>query len=162
MGVDDGQFELICLAKERTILSQPADPGSGQPLADQFRSADIALVEIAKLQNDGEHLKSMMSEVRTDMREVRDRIIKLEEIIRGEIGTRLTTTDTTLVEIKRKLDRVHNYVIGAAAVVAFAIFLTQFAVRFWPSSAQPTTPLSSPAATIPAQQNNPPAPKIST
>jgi hypothetical protein len=36
---------------------------------DRYRSADIALVEIAKLQVDGEHLKTGVSEARKDIRE---------------------------------------------------------------------------------------------
>ena len=59
-------------------ISQPTGPGSGQPARDQLRTADIALVEIAKLQSDGEHTKATLGEVRTDMRDVRDRLIKLE------------------------------------------------------------------------------------
>jgi hypothetical protein len=45
---------------------------------DRFRSADIALVEIAKLQADGEHLKSAVGEARKDMREARERLVALE------------------------------------------------------------------------------------
>ena len=45
---------------------------------EQFRSADITLVEIAKLQADGEHLKSAMVDFRKDIREVRERIVALE------------------------------------------------------------------------------------
>ena len=45
---------------------------------DRSRSIDIALVEIAKLQADGEHLKSSVGEARKDMREVRERLVALE------------------------------------------------------------------------------------
>jgi hypothetical protein len=45
---------------------------------DRFRSADIALVEIAKLQVDGEHIKSAIGEARKDMRETRERLVALE------------------------------------------------------------------------------------
>lgn len=58
---------------------QPPEQVSGPPPVDQFhRNADIALVEIAKLQSDVEHLKGTVGELRKDGREVRDRLIKLE------------------------------------------------------------------------------------
>ncbi len=100
---------------------------------DRTRSADIVLVEIAKLQSDGERLKSDMGEVRADMREVRDRMIRLEEILRGEIGTRLSTLDGAVSDIKKKLDHVHNWVIGAGAVAAFLAIATQILLRVWPA-----------------------------
>jgi hypothetical protein len=42
------------------------------------RTSDIALVEIAKIQADGEHLKRDVGEMRTDMRDLRDRMARLE------------------------------------------------------------------------------------
>ena len=56
----------------------PAPEHSVETADRQHRSSDIALVEIAKLQSDGERLKSDMVEVRRDMRDVRDRLIALE------------------------------------------------------------------------------------
>lgn len=63
------------MAKDRTTVQAP-DPGVGQP--PQLRSADIALVEIAKIQSDGEHLKRDLGETRTDMKDMRDRMARLE------------------------------------------------------------------------------------
>jgi hypothetical protein len=37
------------------------------------------LVEIAKIQSDGEYIKRDLGEVRTDVRDVRDRLARLEE-----------------------------------------------------------------------------------
>jgi hypothetical protein len=57
-------------------ISQPTDVGVGPPPS---RPSDILLTEMAKLQSDGEYLKRDMGELRTDMRDVRDRLARLEE-----------------------------------------------------------------------------------
>lgn len=114
--------------------SQPTTQGSGQPSGDQFRSADIVLIEVAKLQNDGEHIKSLLMEIRTDLRDVRDRTIKLEEAVRAN--------DKTLEETRKKVDRVHNWVIGASAIIAFLVVASQILLRIWPATPQPSTPVS--------------------
>lgn len=118
--------------------AQPTTQGSGQPTGDQFRSADIALIEIAKLQNDGEHIKSLLTEIRTDMRDVRDRTIKLEEAVRAN--------DKTIEETRKKVARVHNWIIGAGAIVAFLVVASQILLRIWPATPQPPTPVSSVSA----------------
>jgi hypothetical protein len=117
-----------------TSYSQPNEPGPGEPNKDQHkdqRSADIVLVEIAKLQADGEHLKSDMKELRADMRDVRDRMIRLEEAIRGDFSTRLSHINDRLQETKKKGDRVHTWVIGAAAIMGFVVVVVQIALRVW-------------------------------
>jgi len=43
------------------------------------RSSDIVLTEIAKLQSEGEHTKTHLGEVRIDIRDLRDRMARLEE-----------------------------------------------------------------------------------
>ena len=43
------------------------------------RPSDIVLTEIAKLQSDGEHTKAHIGELRTDVRDLRDRMARLEE-----------------------------------------------------------------------------------
>ncbi len=58
------------------IISEPTDQGIGPPPA---RHSDILLTEVAKLQNDGEYTKRDLGEMRTDMRDVRDRLSRLEE-----------------------------------------------------------------------------------
>lgn len=58
------------------IVTQPADPGVGQPPP---RHGDILLTEVAKLQTDGEYVKRDIGELRSDMRDVRDRLSRLEE-----------------------------------------------------------------------------------
>lgn len=65
------------MAKDRTITQAP-DPGVGKTPRDLSRSADVVLVEIAKLQSDGEYLKRDLSETRADMRDIRDRMTRLE------------------------------------------------------------------------------------
>jgi hypothetical protein len=64
------------MAEDRTI-SEPSGPGIGQPPRD--RSADILLTEVAKLQADGEHIKGYLGEFRADIRDMRDRMARLEE-----------------------------------------------------------------------------------
>lgn len=61
-----------------TRSSQPPEPASGPPPPSEPRSSEIVLVEIAKMQSDGEYLKREVSEMRKDAREVRDRLIALE------------------------------------------------------------------------------------
>ena len=65
------------MAKDRTTVQAP-EPGVGQPPQGSLRSADIFLVELAKLQTDAEYLKRDLTEARTDMREIRDRMTRLE------------------------------------------------------------------------------------
>ncbi len=78
-----GESELKQIGTDRTS-SQPTDPGTGQPPRDQ-RNSDIALVEIAKLQNDAQYVRRDVDEMRkdmravgTDVRDVRERLAKLE------------------------------------------------------------------------------------
>jgi hypothetical protein len=56
-------------------VTQPTDQGVGPPPS---RPADIVLVEIAKIQSDGEYLKRDMGEVRSHILDLRDRVTKLE------------------------------------------------------------------------------------
>ena len=65
------------MAKDRTTVQSP-EPGVGTPQRDDGRSSDILLVELAKLQSDGEYIKRDLGEVRTDMRDLRDRMSRLE------------------------------------------------------------------------------------
>jgi hypothetical protein len=65
------------MAADRTI-SEPESAGVGPPPRDLGRGGEILLVELAKLQSDGEYLKRDLSETRTDMREIRDRMARLE------------------------------------------------------------------------------------
>jgi hypothetical protein len=57
-------------------ISTPPEPGSAQP---RSRSPDLTLAEIVKLQSDAEYIKRDVSELRTDVRDVRDRMARLEE-----------------------------------------------------------------------------------
>ncbi len=66
------------MAPRDKSLSQPADVGSGQPTIDSGRISDVMLTEIAKIQSDGEYLKRDLSETRGDMRDIRDRMTRLE------------------------------------------------------------------------------------
>jgi hypothetical protein len=76
------QLRITFLAKDRTISTQPPEPGVGTPPRDLSRSADVVLIEIAKIQADGEYLKRDLGEVRGDMRDIRDRMATLEERVR--------------------------------------------------------------------------------
>lgn len=75
-----GERWLNPLAKEtkEKSTSQPPSPGVGQPSAKSYRASDIVLTEIAKLQSDGEYTRRDLGETRTDMRDLRDRMAKLE------------------------------------------------------------------------------------
>jgi hypothetical protein len=64
------------LAQDRT--TQPPEPPVGAPPRDAQRLSDILHVEIAKIQADGEYLKRDLAECRTDMRDIRDRMTRLE------------------------------------------------------------------------------------
>lgn len=66
------------MAKPTTPPEGPAGP----PPAAVARLSEIAMVEIAKLQNDGEHIKSAVKDLQTDVRNVRDRVITLETEVR--------------------------------------------------------------------------------
>lgn len=71
----------MALAKDRTS-TQPPDPGVGPPPRGSGRDSDILHVEMAKIQSDAEYLKRDLGEVRTDMRDIRDRMATLEERVR--------------------------------------------------------------------------------
>jgi hypothetical protein len=59
--------------------STPTGPTVGNPPNEpNNRSSDILLTEVAKLQSDGEYTRRDLNELRTDMRDLRDRIAKLE------------------------------------------------------------------------------------
>jgi hypothetical protein len=72
----NSQFGIVDLVKDRTTVPQPPEPGVGAPPRD--RVSDILHVEIAKIQSDSEYLKRDLSETRTDMRDIRDRMTRLE------------------------------------------------------------------------------------
>lgn len=58
------------------IISTPPEPGFTPP---RVRSPDLALAEIAKPRSDAEYVKHDVAELRTDVRDVRDRLARLEE-----------------------------------------------------------------------------------
>ena len=61
---------------QKPDISQPPDQGVGPPPS---RPSDILLTELSKLQTDGEYIKRDLGETRADMKEVRDRLARLEE-----------------------------------------------------------------------------------
>ena len=61
---------------ESPIISPPEPPDAASPPA---RSPDLVPVQIAKLQSDAEYIKRDVSELRVDVRDVRDRLARLEE-----------------------------------------------------------------------------------
>jgi hypothetical protein len=68
----------MSLAKDRTTSTQPPDPGVGTPLRDTGRSLDVLQTEIAKIQVDGDYTKKFLGELQSDMRDMRDRMARLE------------------------------------------------------------------------------------
>jgi hypothetical protein len=58
-------------------VSQPSSPGVGPPPADS-RASEIVLIEIARLRSEGEHTQRDLGELRNDMRDLRDRMARLE------------------------------------------------------------------------------------
>ena len=65
--------------RRRLEPSSPTpDVPSPPPQRDTQRSIDIALIEIAKIQEGNEYVKRDLSEVRNDMKDVRDRAARLE------------------------------------------------------------------------------------
>lgn len=69
---------MMSLATDR--ISQPPEPGVGTPPRD--RISDILHVEIAKIQADGEYTRRDLGELRADMRDLRDRMARLETEVR--------------------------------------------------------------------------------
>jgi hypothetical protein len=68
--------------KDRTS-TQPKEAAVGQPPKDLFPVSDIRFVitEVTRLQTQQEFVQRDVAEARTDLRDVRDRIIKLEVIV---------------------------------------------------------------------------------
>lgn len=66
-------------SRRRLEPSSPTpDVPSPPPQRDAQRSMDIALIEIAKIQEGNEYIKRDLGEVRNDMKDVRDRTARLE------------------------------------------------------------------------------------
>ncbi|NVN85007.1 MAG: hypothetical protein HXX15_02865 [Rhodopseudomonas sp.] len=65
------------MAKDRTTIQTP-DPGVGTPPRDSGRSLDVLQTELAKIQVDGDYTKKFLGELQADMRDIRDRMAKLE------------------------------------------------------------------------------------
>ena len=65
------------MAKDSTTPPAP-DPAATQPSADRGRSLDALHTEVAKIQVDGDYTKKVLGELRADVRELRDRMTKLE------------------------------------------------------------------------------------
>jgi len=65
------------VAKDRTTIQSP-EPGVGTPPRDANRSLDILQTELAKIQVDGDYTKRFLGELQTDVRDMRDRMAKLE------------------------------------------------------------------------------------
>lgn len=59
-----------------------------------------------------------------------------------EISTKLTALDKTVGETKTKVERVHNWIIGAAAIVGFLIVVGQIALRLLPYSSPALPPIT--------------------
>ena len=110
----------------------------GAPPRDEGRLSDILHVEIGKLQNDGEHIKSLLSEVRNDTKDIRDRLARLEERVshlpsKGFIAIVVTT--------------------GLAISVGLATVVT--GLQGYLSSAKQAPTVTAPPAPPPAPQKHP-------
>lgn len=66
------------MARERNTIQQSPDPGVGPPPRDSGRSLDVLQTEVTKIQVDGEYTKKFLNELQADMRDMRDRMAKLE------------------------------------------------------------------------------------
>lgn len=79
--------------------TQPTDIGSGPPPRDLYPVSDIRFVitEVTKLQVEHVHVKAAVSETSSDMKDVRDRLARLEERVthlpsKGFIALVVTTS----------------------------------------------------------------------
>jgi hypothetical protein len=73
-----------------------------------------------------------------------------------EITTRLDTVNKTVEKNEARLERVHTWVIGAAAIIGFLVIAVPVAMRFWPAPQVAIPPIS---VNVPPQ---PPTPPTST
>lgn len=100
---------------EKTV-SQPPEQGQSQP--PQSRSTDVMLTEIAKIQSDGEYLKRDLSETRSDIKDLRDRMARLEVRVdhlptKGFIITIVTVSMTVLVGIVTLIPKIQALLAAA-------------------------------------------------
>lgn len=123
------------MAKGTTTIQSP-DPGVGPPPRDDSRLSDILHVEIGKLQNDGEHIKNLLGEVRADVKDVRDRLIRLETNVSHLPGKGFTVVVVTSALL-----------IGGA--IASALFGLQAYLSSRPSA--PATVQAAPSVAPPSQ-----------
>jgi hypothetical protein len=65
--------------------------------------------------------------------------------------TKLDTACDDLRDTKRKLDRVHTLVIGAAAVIGFLAVVAQIALRAWPTHEAAPIVITAPAPSVPSK-----------
>lgn len=57
---------------------QSPEPGVGTPPRSSDRDLDVLQTEVTKIQVDGEYTKKFLGELQTDMRDMRDRMARLE------------------------------------------------------------------------------------
>lgn len=69
---------MILVAPKDKTAAQSPDPSVGTPPRDQNRSLDVVHTEIAIIRNEAEHTKTLLTELKTDMRDMRDRMARLE------------------------------------------------------------------------------------
>lgn len=92
-------------------VTEPTDQGVGPP---PTRPADIVLVEIAKIQSDGEYIKRDLGELRSDMRELRDRMKAIEVKVdhlpsKSHIAVVVTTALVIAVGLATAITGLQNY-----------------------------------------------------
>lgn len=65
-----------------------------------------------------------------------------------EVCTKLSYLEAEQKESRAKIEKVHHWVIGASAVIAFLVIGMQIAFRFWPTSS-PSVVMATPMHTAP-------------
>jgi hypothetical protein len=126
---------------------------------------DIDTVDPAKPQSSSFTLKTVMElksshvvlthEIRNLSQTIERQGQKLDKLddLRIEFASHKTTLDKTcddLKDAKAKLDRIHTWVVGAAAVIAFLVFASQVALRVWPPHEAAPVGATAPTPTAPS------------
>lgn len=99
------------------------------------------LLDVQKTQS---QLQSSLASLKETAERQEKKLETLDQI-RGDLreyAGKLDRACSDLKETTAKLDTVRTWVIGASAAVAVFVFLSQFALRFWPSPPALPTPIT--------------------
>jgi hypothetical protein len=137
-------------SQEDEIISPDIDIDTVDPEKPQSSSFTLKMVMELKSSHIG--LTPAIRNLSQTIERQRQKLDKLDDL-RIEFASHKATLDRAcddLRDAKAKLDRIHTWKVGAAAVVAFLVFASQVALRVWPPHEAAPVVITAPTPTAPA------------